>query len=439
LYDLQRNDEHSGKNVSSLRGICKAMQEACMAGHRGDRRSECGGKGEAPWNGAGSSVSIRQALDAPLDNGRFRTMRATESYVRPIVIGVAIVALAYTLFQLADVLILVFGAVVIASILLAMAELIKRVRRMPDLLAYSLALVLFAGVIAAAGWLAGARLAQEIGQVFERLPQAIDAARRWIASVPLGNLLLEALRGTTSSSLQIGRVAGLTHMTMGAFSGVLVTVLGGIYLGANPRPYRVGLLRLIPAQSRNKVDDALRDAGKKLRQWLLGQLVLMGAVGVLSAIGLTLLGVPGAVGLGFLATILEFVPVFGPVLFGAIAILVAFAQGPQQALYVLLLTLAVQQLESHVLVPLVNRWATSLPPALAVTSIVAFGLLFGVPGIMFAVPLAIVIVSLVNSLYVKSLSPAGADARGAAGTAANAAACCPGRHDGSRVRLGRFA
>jgi predicted PurR-regulated permease PerM len=137
----------------------------------------------------------------------------------------------------------------------------------------------------------------------------------------------------------------------------------------------------------------------------------MVVVGVLSGIGLMLLGVPGAIGLGFLATILEFVPVFGPLLFGAIAILIAFPQGPQQALYVLLLTLGVQQLESHILVPLVNRWAASLPPALAVTTLVAFGLLFGVPGLLFAVPLTIVIVSLVDSLYVKRISSPSRNAR----------------------------
>lgn len=327
-------------------------------------------------------------------------MRAAEPYLRPIAVGVAIVAIVYALFQLADVLILVFGAVVIASILLAIAALVQRVHRMPEGLAYALALLLFVGVVAAAGWLAGARVGQEIGQLVARLPQAIDAAHRWIASIPLGNLLLDALRTTTSGGIQLGRFASLTHVTFGALSGLFVIVLGGIYLAANPALYRTGLLRLVPPRSRDEVDRALRAAGDKLRQWLVGQIVLMTVVGVLAGVGLQLLGVPGAVGLGFLATLLEFVPVFGPVLFGAIAILIAFPQGPDEALYVLLLTLAIQQFENHLLVPLVNRWATSLPPALAVTSVVAFGLLFGAPGIIFAVPLTIVIVSLVDSLYV---------------------------------------
>lgn len=330
-------------------------------------------------------------------------MRTTEQYLRPIVIGVAIVAIAYGLFQLADVLILVFGAIVVASILLAIAGVARRVYPIPEPAAYFIALLVFIGVIAGAGWLAGARVGQEIGQLVDRLPQAIEAARRWLASVPLGNALLDAIKGSTSGALPIGRVAGFTHVTFGAVSALVLILLGGIYLAASPTVYRQGLLRLFPESSQHRLDEALRAAGEKLRQWLLGQIVLMLAVGVLDGIGLTLLGVPGAVGLALLATLFEFVPMFGPLAFSAIAVLIAFPQGPQQALYVLILTIGVQQLESHLLVPLVNRWATSLPPALAVAAIVAFGLVFGVPGILFAVPLTIVIVSLVESLYVEGL------------------------------------
>ncbi|HUH94524.1 MAG TPA: AI-2E family transporter [Casimicrobiaceae bacterium] len=330
-------------------------------------------------------------------------MRTTEPYLRPIVIGVAIVAIAYALFQLADVLLLVFGAIVVASVLLAIAGLARRVYPMPESAAYFIALLVFVGVIVGAAWLAGARVGQEIGQLIGRLPQAIEAARRWLVSVPLGNALLDAIKGSTSGALPIGRVAAFTHVTFGAVSALVLILLGGIYLAANPAVYRKGLLRLFPESSKRRVDEALGAAGEKLRQWLLGQIVLMLAVGVLDGAGLTLLGIPGAIGLALLATLLEFIPLFGPLVFSAIAVLIAFPQGPQEALYVLILTLAVQQLENHVLVPLVNRWATSLPPALAVAAIVAFGLVFGVPGILFAVPLTIVIVSLVESLYVEGM------------------------------------
>jgi predicted PurR-regulated permease PerM len=330
-------------------------------------------------------------------------MRTTETYLRPIAIGVGIVTLAYVVYQLADVLMLVFGAIVVAAVLLAIAGLVQRVHRMPDRAAYSVALVVFLGVMAAAGWLAGAPLGKAIGQLIEQLPQAIDAARQWMSSLPFGNALLGALKATTSTGLPIGRVAGFTNLTLAAASGVFVIVLGGFYLAANPALYRRGFLRLLPDSSRRRVDAALVATGHKLRHWLAGQLVLMMTVGLLAGVGLTLLGVPGALGLGLLAMLTEFVPLIGPVMFGAIAILIAFTQGPRQALYVLLLVVAIQQCETHLLVPLVNRWATSLPPALAVTAIVAFGVLFGLTGIIFAVPLTIVIVSLVEHLYVEGL------------------------------------
>jgi predicted PurR-regulated permease PerM len=324
-----------------------------------------------------------------------------QSYLRPIAIGVAIVAVVYGLYRLADVLGLAFGAIVIATVLRAIARLVQRVHRMPERAAYFVALLLFFGLVAVSAWLAGGRIGQSVGQLVERLPQAIEAAHRWLASLPLGNAALDAVDSAASNALPIGRLAGFTRLTLGAVAGVLVVVVGGIYLAADPGLYRAGLLRLIPAAAKPRVEQALVTAGEKLHRWLLGQLVLMLAVGALSGVGLSLLGVPDALGLAVLAFTTEFVPYFGPLLFGAVAILLAFAQGLHQVVYVLLLTLAIHQLENHVLAPLVTRWAVSLPPALAVVSVVAFGELFGLPGVLFAAPLMIVTISLVESLYVE--------------------------------------
>jgi predicted PurR-regulated permease PerM len=78
-----------------------------------------------------------------------------------------------------------------------------------------------------------------------------------------------------------------------------------------------------------------------------------------------------------------------------------FTQGPQEALYVALLYLAINQIEGNVIMPVVQKWAVALPPALGILSVVAFGLLFGIPGVLFAVPLMVVVITLVQKLYVE--------------------------------------
>jgi len=156
----------------------------------------------------------------------------------------------------------------------------------------------------------------------------------------------------------------------------------------------------VPVAGRKRALLALDASGEALRKWLMGQLAAMVAVGCLTFAGLSLLGVPLAFALALIATLLEFIPFIGPILSGVPAVLVAFTVGPNEALYVVLLYLAIHQIEGNVIMPIVQKWAVKLAPALGIVSIVMFGLLFGLPGILFAVPLMVVVIALVKTLYV---------------------------------------
>jgi predicted PurR-regulated permease PerM len=127
----------------------------------------------------------------------------------------------------------------------------------------------------------------------------------------------------------------------------------------------------------------------------------MVAVGVMTGIGLALLRVPLSLSLGLLAGLFEFVPVVGPIAAAVPGVLLAFAAGPQTAFYVLVLYVVVQQIESNILTPLIQRWAVELPPVIALLSIVACGLLFGPMGVIFATPMAVVVMAMVQHLYVE--------------------------------------
>jgi predicted PurR-regulated permease PerM len=105
--------------------------------------------------------------------------------------------------------------------------------------------------------------------------------------------------------------------------------------------------------------------------------------------------------LGLVAALLDFVPFFGPIASGVLAVLVALAQGPTTALYVAVLCLVIQQIESNLVVPLVQRQTVHLPPAVTVVAFVMVAGLFGLTGMLFAIPLAVVIMVLVKTLYVE--------------------------------------
>ncbi len=126
-------------------------------------------------------------------------------------------------------------------------------------------------------------------------------------------------------------------------------------------------------------------------------------VGSTTAIGLAMLGMPLAGTIGLIAGALAFIPFFGPIASGLLAVVLAFMEGPREALYVAGLCVLIQQIEGNLLMPFVQRWAVELPPVLGITAAVIFGVLFGLPGVILATPLMVVVMVLVQKLYVEGV------------------------------------
>jgi predicted PurR-regulated permease PerM len=312
--------------------------------------------------------------------------------------AVLLIALAWTV---RETLLLVFGAVVVAVLLRALAAPLVRRAGMRTRRAVLLVVLVLLAVLAAALWLIGAPLAEQLQALRGALPEAWAALRGWLQKLPAGERLLQWIADLGQADVPWKNVAVVATAVAGALSSLLLIVLMGVYLALDARRYRDGVVRLFSPPRRPQIGAALDATGDALTRWLLGQAVMMVTVGVAVAVGLSLLGMPMALALGLIAGLLEFVPFFGPIASGVLAVLVAFVQGPQQALYVALLFLALQQIEEGALVPLVQRWAVSLPPVLGLSGVLVFGALFGPLGVVFGTPLAVVAMVLVDRLYVR--------------------------------------
>ena len=129
----------------------------------------------------------------------------------------------------------------------------------------------------------------------------------------------------------------------------------------------------------------------KIRRWLIAQLALSLIVGLLIGVGLWLLGVKYPLILGFLAALFEIVPIIGPVFVGAMAFLVAIPESMTLGVYVLLLFILVNQLESHVLTPLIVGRTMSVNPIIVMVALVGGAEVAGFLGIILAVPIAVII------------------------------------------------
>ena len=140
-----------------------------------------------------------------------------------------------------------------------------------------------------------------------------------------------------------------------------------------------------------------------LKSWLVGMLAAMAIIGVSSAIGYVLLGLPLAFALAMIAFFLAFIPNVGPWIAGVPAVLVGFTVSPQMALYVVLVYGGIQLVESYMITPIIFQKTVDLPPALLLFFQVLLGILQGGLGLLMAAPLLAVLMVVVNELYVKDV------------------------------------
>ncbi len=320
---------------------------------------------------------------------------------RYILIAVTLLGLAVLIWKLATVFILAFGGVVFATVLQAGAEPLARRMGWSHRVSLGVMIVVLAGLAGLTFWLFGRQAVSQFNEMREQLPAGFEKFKEWIAESPLGKSFFESVRQAAEDGSPLSGAGVALGATMEGVGYLLLILFVGIYLAADPAMYRDGGLRLLPPPRRPQVRLALNDAGIALRKWLLAQLITMAAVGAMTGVGLALIGVPLALSLGLIAGLLEFIPVIGPIFAAVPGVLLAFSAGPETAVYAMVLYVAVQQIESNILTPLVQRWAVELPPVVALLSIVAAGLIFGTMGVIFATPMAVVVMALVRHLYVE--------------------------------------
>ena len=321
--------------------------------------------------------------------------------VRVILIAVAVVGLAALLWAVSDAIMIAFGSIVVAVTLRAATDPLARWTGMKERWALMTVILVLLMAGAFLSWQFGREATRQFAEMKAQIPAALEKLHEWLSESKAGQMALDMVRSAGEESGGLAKATVALGATLNGVGDALLIIVIGVYLAVDPRLYRNGALRLLPVSRRAQVGRAFDASGLALRKWLMAQLVVMAAVGTLTGAGLALLGIPLWLSLGILAGLLEFIPVIGPILAAIPAVLIAFAQGPTTALYVLGLSVAVQQIESNALTPLVQRWAAELPPVIALIAIVVGGLLFGVMGILFATPLAVVLMVLVRKLYVE--------------------------------------
>jgi len=331
------------------------------------------------------------------------TLPALPVYSRYVLVTLALVALALLAVKLAPVLLLIFAGIVIATVIRAASNPLARRTGISDPIAVSIVSAVMLAAVIAGLWLFGQQLLMQTDQLWTAIQAAWEKIQGRVADSAILSSAMDSAQAAAGGTEAMNRIAKGTFTVFGGLGDLVLVAFLAIYLAVDPATYRNGFLALMPGSSRKHIGDAFDKAGSSLRKWLLGQLGAMVFVGVLAAIGLSIIGVPMAIPLGILLGVLDFVPVVGPFIGALPGVVIAFAQGPDLALKAIAVYVAVQFIEGHLVIPMAQKWAVSMPPALAMAAIVAAGVLFGLPGIFFALPLAVVTTVLVRELYAERI------------------------------------
>lgn len=321
---------------------------------------------------------------------------ATAYSWRFLVVAAAIGVAIWLIIQLKLLVIPLLVAILLTALLWPAFSWMLR-HRVPRWLAIVIAVLGTLAVVAGLLWLVIWQVSRQWASVQERTIAAIDQFRDYLIDGPLhltaaqiddllaqaGALLQQQAQLLWSGALALGSTLG--HVVVGALLAlfILLTLLadgGGIWRWTT---------RLFPVSARPAVDGAARSGWVMVVNYARTQLLVatIDAVGI--GLGAFLLGVPLAIPVAVLVFLGAFVPIVGAVVTGAIAVFLALVyNGPWIALWMLIVVLAVQQIEGHLLQPLLMGSAVKVHP-LAVVLVVAGGaMIAGIPGALFAVPLA---------------------------------------------------
>jgi predicted PurR-regulated permease PerM len=181
--------------------------------------------------------------------------------------------------------------------------------------------------------------------------------------------------------------------------GLLLMVVLVAYTLATPQPQVAGLLGVVPEARRGQAERILGLCLVRLKAWAIGSLILGLIMGIVTGVALQILGVPFALVFGVIAGFGELIPNFGPVIAAIPPILVALAQDPVLAFWVAVVFLVAQQLENWFLVPYVMGKSLDLHPVSLAFMMLVMGALFGVVGAIIAVPVAAILKTLYEELY----------------------------------------
>lgn len=316
----------------------------------------------------------------------------------------------YVLWEIRRVLLLVFAAIVFATSLNQLVRWLMKILKLPRFWSVILSLILFFAVTIGFFFLIVPPFIAQSQELIVLFPKAIDLwntrLRQLINDlpplinqfIPRPTINTEVFRPSQQLFQQlqplaqslVGSAGVFVSNTLGIILSFLLVLVLTIMMLAQPFAYRKTFVRLFPSFYRRRVEEILTECEVALGKWVIGAIISMTLVALLSFIGLSIIGVRLALAQGVLAGLLNFIPNIGPTLSVVLPMGVALLDSPWKSLFVLILYIFIQQLESNFITPYIMAQQVALLPAITLMSQVVLATFFGFLGLVLALPITVV-------------------------------------------------
>jgi predicted PurR-regulated permease PerM len=328
-----------------------------------------------------------------------------KSYSKKVFTAVAIVAL-FVIFLLLfktlfSVLLLTLAAILVTIYFYGFAGILQKYLHFSPKLSIVLSVIINILLLVAFFWFVGSRLSNQVAELSQTLPTTIEKFKGEIQQTTLGSKALDYLQSTGSSAKTASVIKKFFSSSFGILSDLYIILLLCLFFTASPSLYKKGIVQLLPPKAKDQGAELLEDLANVLKKWLLGEIIGFFFIAILTAIGLLIIGIPLVLTLALIAGLLNFIPNFGPIIALIPAGLLGLMQGPTTAIIVVCMYTFIQIMQSAVTQPLIQKRMVNIPPALTILGQVAFGMLAGFWGVLLAVPIVAILMTVINKLYVQ--------------------------------------
>jgi predicted PurR-regulated permease PerM len=310
------------------------------------------------------------------------------------------------LYVLKDIIIILLFAIVLASAMSPSATWLQS-KGIPRLLGVLLLYLTLFGMLALVVSMIVPFVSQDLSQLTSVFPKVVERVSSSLDNVQKGSPQyfdfvseVQNMLDSVSNYLQQfsqSAISLIVSIFGGVFSFIAVVVIS-FYLSVMKNGIQTFLASVLPERYEDYAIDLWARSERKLGRWLQGQMLLGLIVGLVVYVGLSIMGIRFALVLGMLAMILEIVPVAGPVLAAIPAVFLGFLQDPTIGIWIIVFYTVVQQMENHILVPLILGKTIGLNPIVVILALLIGGQLAGISGAILGVPVATIIVEIFDDM-----------------------------------------